>query len=229
MPIKNGDFIEIEYTGRLKDTLEVFDTTDEVVAKSNGLFSPKMKYKPVIICVGEKNIISGLDRHLAGAEAGGEYSFEIKCEESFGKKDPKLIQLVQTSKFLKQNIRPFPGLQINIDGMIGTIRTVTGGRTLVDFNHPLSGKDVVYDIKVKRIVADKKEQVSSILHVVLGIQDAGITIAEEKARIELKHELPAPLQDKLRDDIKRLVNLKDVEFLKEAANTKALVDAQQTK
>ncbi len=220
MPIKNGDFVEIEYTGRLKDTKEVFDTTNEVVAKANGL-SQKMSYQPVIICIGEKNIITGLDRHLAGVEPGGEYSFEIKCEESFGKKDPKLIQLVQTNKFLKQNIRPFPGLQINIDGMVGTIRTVTGGRTLVDFNHPLSGRDIIYDVKIRRIVADKKEQASSILYIVLGIQDAEITIAEEKARIKLKHELPAPLQDKLKEDIKRLVKLKEVEFLKEATNAKA--------
>ncbi|EFK97351.1 peptidylprolyl isomerase FKBP-type, partial [sediment metagenome] len=50
---------------------------------------------------------------------------------------------------LKDSIRPMPGLPVNIDGMYGIIRTVAGGRVIVDFNHPLSGKEIVYNSKLK--------------------------------------------------------------------------------
>ncbi len=219
MPIKKGDFIEVEYTGKLKGTGEIFDTTDEIVAKANNLFSPQMRCGPIVICVGERNILSGLDRHIEGRDFGS-YSFELKAEEAFGRKDPKMIQLVQTSKFLQQKIRPFPGLQINIDGVLGTVKTVTGGRTLVDFNHPLAGREVVYDIKINRIVSDKKEQVKSLLYMGPGISDAGIEINSDMAVIKFKHELPDVVKDKLKEDVKRLVHLKDIEFSKEVVQEK---------
>lgn len=218
MPIKKGDFIEVEYTGKLK-TGEIFDTTDEAVAKANNLFSPQMRFGPIAICVGERNILAGLDKYIESREFGS-YSFELKAEEAFGKKDPKMIQLVQTSKFLQQKIRPFPGLQINIDGVVGTVKTVTGGRTLVDFNHPLAGREVVYDIKLNKGISDKKEQVNSLVYMALGISDAGIELGNDKAVIRLRRELPDAVKDKLREDIRRLVHLKDVEFSKEAPQEK---------
>lgn len=217
--IKKGDFIEIEYTGKLKESQEIFDTTDEVIAKANNLFSERMKYGPVIICIGEKNLIKGLDAHLEGKEPGKTYSFELSPEEAFGKKDPKMIQLVQTSKFRQQKITPFPGLQINIDGMLGTIKTVTGGRTLVDFNHPLSGREIIYDVKIDRIITDKKAQINSILYLTLNITDAEIIVTEKKADIKIKHELPPNLQDKLKEEIKRLVKLEEVIFSKQEEKT----------
>ena len=48
------------------------------------------------------------------------------------------------ANFKKQNIIPYLGLQVNIDGILGIIRTVTPGRAIIDFNHPLSGKNLIY-------------------------------------------------------------------------------------
>lgn len=212
MQIKQGDFVEIEYTGKLKEKSEIFDTTDEVVAKANNIYSPKMRYGPVIICIGERNVLAGLDSHLEGKEVNKTYSIELQPEEGFGRKNPKMIQLINTQKFIQQKIRPFPGLQINIDGMLGTIKTVTGGRTLVDFNHPLSGKEIVYDVKLNRIIIDNKEKIKSILFMNLNITDADIEVEDSKTKIRLKHELPEQVRDKLKEDIQRLVKIKEVEF-----------------
>ena len=57
--------------------------------------------------------------------------------------------------FKKQGIMPEPGMQVNVDNMTGIIKTAAGGRCLVDFNHPLSGKDLVYTIKVNKIIEDE--------------------------------------------------------------------------
>ena len=147
--VSKKDFIEIEYTGKLKEDNIVFDTTDEKVAKENNL-ETHSGYEPVIICVGQEQLLKGIDKNLEGKDIGKEYDIEIKPEDAFGNKNAKLIQLIPTAKFKKQNIQPMPGIQLNIDGMVGTIKTVSGGRTLVDFNHPLAGKELLYKIKINK-------------------------------------------------------------------------------
>ena len=149
MKLKKGDFIEIEYIGRIKDDNKVFDLTNEEVAKKEGIHHKDHIYKPVIICLGFNDIIKGLDEELIGKEPG-KYKIEINSEKAFGKKTYDLIKLVPNSIFNKENIRPFPGLQVNIENLIGTIRSVSGGRSLVDFNHPLAGKDIIYEIEIKK-------------------------------------------------------------------------------
>ena len=213
MPIKKKDFVEIEYTGSLKDEKLVFDTTDEKVAKDSNIHSEKAQYGAIIICIGEKQVVPGLDDGLEGKEVG-DYKFELKPEQAFGKKNAKFIQLVPTKKFFEQQINPMPGLQVNIDGAIGIVKTVSGGRTLVDFNHPLSGKEVVYDVKVKRIVTDKKEQVASIMSM-LGMKTAEISVdaSGSKAKIATKIALPVPITDELKKKMKELVGV-EAEFVK---------------
>jgi FKBP-type peptidyl-prolyl cis-trans isomerase 2 len=211
MPIKKKDFIEIEYTGRLKEENLVFDTTEEKVAKDNKIHSEKAQYGAVVICVGEKQIVPGLDAGLEGKDVG-QHKFELKPENAFGKKNAKLIQLVPTKKFFDEKINPMPGLQVNIDGAIGVVRTVSGGRTLVDFNHPLSGKEVVYDVNVKRIVTDKKEQVSSLMNI-LGFKKVEVSVEGSKAKIGMKAVLPAPITDELAKKIKELTGV-DAEFVR---------------
>ncbi|MBN1175907.1 peptidylprolyl isomerase [Candidatus Woesearchaeota archaeon] len=211
MAIKQGDFIEIEYTGKLNDESKaVFDTTNAEVAKKEGLFDEKTKYGPMIIVVGEQQVIPGLDNALVGKDIG-KHSFEIADIDAFGKKTASKIQLVPAKVFTKEQIRPFPGLQVNIDGQIGTIRTVSGGRVMVDFNHPLSSKDVVYDVEVKRIITDKKEQVTAFFNL-MNFPVVNIEADEKLATITVASALPENLTLPLGEDIKRLTNIASIEF-----------------
>lgn len=205
MAVKKNDFIEIEYTGRLKENNAVFDTTNEKVAKDNNIFSENGTYEPLIICIGKGFLLKGLEDKIEGKDLG-KHVFELKPEESFGKKDAKLIQLIPTKKFLEQQINPVPGLQINIDGVLGTVKTVTGGRTIVDFNHPLSGKDVVYEVELKRFITDLKEKINSLLKITLKVRDAEINVEGEKATIKLKQKLPKQFDDELKKNIKEMTN-----------------------
>jgi len=207
--IKDKDFVEIEYTGKVKDSV-IFDTTDEKIAKDNNIYSEKMEFGPIIICVGEQQVIKGLDKNLIDKEPG-DYTIELSPEDSFGKKSAKLIQLISTSKFKQQNIAPMPGLQINIDGIIGIIKTVSGGRTLVDFNHPLAGKDIVYNIKVNRIVTDPKEKISSFLKFGLSLRDFEVNVENNKASIALKKEIPKEIKESIAKKLKELTNI-EAEF-----------------
>lgn len=199
MKIKRKDFVEIEYEGRLKEDNTIFDTTDEKTAKEKDIHSPNMIYGPLTLCVGEGHVVKGLDDALVDKEAGAKFSVTIAAEDAFGKKDAKLLKIVNANVFRKQNINLMPGLQVTIDGQLAVIRTVTGGRVVVDFNHPLSGKDVVYDAKILRKVEDTKEKLTAYLRLTLGIKDFGCEYKDGKAEIEIPvpKEIAAELDKKI--------------------------------
>ena len=212
--ISKKDFIEIEYTGRIKDDNAAFDTTDKKVAKENNIDSER-EFGPLIVCVGENQVLKGLDQSLEGKEVGSEYSTVILPENAFGAKNPKLIQMIPTSKFIKQKIQPIPGLQLNIDGVLGTIKTVGGGRTLVDFNHPLAGKELSYKVKINRKVTNAGEQLTGYLQLLLGVKHLQIEMSENKAKVTLKMEIPKEVQGELNNKIASLIpDVSQVEFAK---------------
>ncbi len=196
--IKEHDFIEIEYTAILEDTNQIFDTTDEKTAKSANIYNKNQEYKPVIICIGENQILKGLDESLKGKQLK-EYEITLQPEDAFGKKNPKLLQLVSQSSFKKQNIIPYPGLQINLDGVLGTVRTVTPGRVIIDFNHPFAGKKIIYKVNIKRKVDDEKEKLDSILS--FYVKDFKTEIEQDEAIITaaLQKEIQEVLRKKITD------------------------------
>jgi len=212
MTIKKGDFVEIEYTGTLKDGNIVFDTTDEKIAKDNGIYNASMTYGPTIVCIGEKQLIPGLDDSIDGKDMGNKFTIELKPEQAFGKKSAKLLRMIPSTIFRKQNIMPQPGLQINIDGIMGTVINVTSGRVIVDFNHPLAGRDLIYEIKLNKLITDKKDQVTSILNNKYGIKDAEIKIDNDELKITFKKDLKKEVKDKIKEDLTRLVPFKKIDL-----------------
>jgi len=126
-----------------------------------------------------------------------------------------LIQLISTSKFRKANINPMPGLQVNIDEQMGVIRTVSGGRILVDFNHPLSGKDVIYKVNIISKIDDTVKKVSSLFGAMLQIDEPEVKIAEGKADVTLAFELPKDVQDILKKKVLEVVtDIKEITIKK---------------
>lgn len=211
--IKEKDFVEVDYTGKLADGV-VFDTTVEEIAKKNDLFSKEMKYGPATICVGEKQILPGLDEELVGKELGKEYAINLLPEKAFGKRDIKKLKIVPLSTFKEHQVQPQPGLQIDIDGEMGTINRVSGGRVIVNFNHPLAGKEVIYTFKINRKIEDTKEKIIAFLNTTLRAKKEAlkIEIKENKAEIELPLALPAEFRNALAEKLAELTNLKEIQF-----------------
>ncbi len=158
--IKNGDIIELEFTGKLENG-SVFDTTDPKIAKENHLNVENVK--PVVIKVGKSEVPKGLDKELVGKEIGKEYVVKLKPEDAFGNKNRELIRTLSLSVFKKHNINPYPGLQLNADGYVGVVKSVSGGRVVVDFNHPLADHEVTYEFKVNRVLTDPEEKLDAVM------------------------------------------------------------------
>ncbi|MBD3248803.1 hypothetical protein GF336_02045 [Candidatus Woesearchaeota archaeon] len=225
--MKKKDFVELEYTGRIKDNDLVFDTTDEKLAKETGLHQEGMEYGPVTVCIGEGQILPGLEEELIGKETGKKYTVEIPPEKAFGKKDAKLIRMIPMSAFRKQQIMPEIGMQVNIDGSIGIIKTASGGRCLVDFNHPLASKELVYDVKVGNIVTDDKKKLESYLKLAFGLKDVKVEMQDKKAKINIKREAPEGLEEQLNKKIKEVIpGIENVELVLEKKEDKEKKSAE---
>ena len=160
--IKEKDFIEIEFTGKVKDG-EVFDSTiKEELEKLHSGHDHPVEAKPFIFCLGQGMFLKALDDFLVGKETGKNYEVELEPEQAFGKRSPSLIHRIPMSVFKEQKVNPAPGIAFNFDGRVGKILTVSGGRVMVDFNSFLAGKTVIYKIKVLRKVADLNEKVKAL-------------------------------------------------------------------
>jgi FKBP-type peptidyl-prolyl cis-trans isomerase 2 len=217
--IKEHDFVEVDYTGKLADGT-VFDTTLENVARDNHLHSEKTNYSPAIICIGEKQILPGLDEEIVGKEIGEEYTVTLPPEKAFGKRDIKKMKIVPMGTFRQHNINVQPGLQVDIDGEIGTIARVSGGRVIVNFNHPLSGREVIYTFKINRKIDDNKEKLSSFLSTMMRIpaDKLKIEVKENKAEVFLPMDIPAQITSMFAQKLIELTGLKEVTFKKEEKN-----------
>lgn len=214
--IKKGDFIELNYTGKTAEG-QLFDTTIKADADTADLQIRK-EYKPVIVCAGEGHLLPGLDDQIVGKELG-KYTIPLKDVDAFGKKDAKLLQLIPRKVFKEQKLDPAPGLEIDVDNQRGIIRSVSGGRVIVDFNHPLASKDIVYDVEVLRIVTDAAEKIKALLNIA-HVPYTEVKVAENKAEITSGFALPPQFIDLFSKDIVRLTSVTDVTFKEEKKESK---------
>ena len=181
MAVDNGDFVRVNFTGKVKDTEEVFDTTYDEVAQEVGLFDENKTYKPIPIVVGGNHLLPAIEEAIIGLEEGETKHVEVDADNAFGPRDPIMVQLVPMKEFKKQGMTPFPGMKIQSEGNTGKILTVNGGRVKVDFNHELAGKDLVYDVEVTEIIVDEEEKIKSMVELHYSNPDMDI----EKTEIDI--------------------------------------------
>ena len=216
--MKNGDFAEIEYIGKIKQSGDIFDLTDENVAKENGLFNPKMSYGPITIIVGAKQILMGLDDALLDLSQGDKKTITIEAKNAFGDRNAKLIRLTPMAHFKKQNMNPKQGQYITFEqGLRGKIISVAGGRVKIDFNHPLAGKEVEYDVKINKLVTDTTKKLESLIAFYFGSNSKTIKteLIENKAIIICDKKTPFNdvVKKRIEDDIKKYITeIKTIEF-----------------
>jgi FKBP-type peptidyl-prolyl cis-trans isomerase 2 len=166
MKLEKNDFIEIEFTARVKNTDEVFDSNiKEDLEKITKGAENKPIAKPFIYSIGNDMFLKGIDDYLINnsLELGKEFSIELAPEDAFGKRNPELVKIIPLKVFHEQNINPVQGAMFNMDNMIVRIISVSGGRVMTDFNNPLSGKDVTYRIKILRKVDKLNERIDSLM------------------------------------------------------------------
>lgn len=135
--VKANDKVRVHYTGTLKNG-EVFD-------------SSKGK-EPLEFTIGSGQIIPGFENGIMGMKVDETKTIDIPAGEAYGEKREELIQEVAKTQ-LPAEITPEVGMQLTSQGPNGepiplVVTEVTETTITVDANHPLAGKDLVFEVSV---------------------------------------------------------------------------------
>jgi len=191
MKTKEGELILIEYTAKVKETGEIFDTSDTALAKKVGIYKENVIYEPMLVAVGAGWVLKGLDEKLVGLEVDQKANIEIPPEGAFGQRDPRKLKLVPLRKFTGRKISPYPGLEVDVDGKLAVVRSVGAGRVQVDFNPALAGKSLIYDLVVKRTFQEPLEKAKALTHrriPTVPIDKFKIELSKTTAKINIPEE-----------------------------------------
>jgi len=164
MSLQKGDFILIDYVAKVKETGEVFDTTMEETAKKEHLYKEGEIYEPKLAVIGEGWVLKALDENLTTMEIGKTTSVEIPPEKAFGPRDSEKVRRVPLRHLTAKGITPSLGMRLEYDGKMATVRALGAGRVLLDFNPPLAGKTLVYEVKVQKKLETLNEKIAALIH-----------------------------------------------------------------
>ena len=165
MSLQKGDFILINYSAKVKETNEVFDTTLEDVAKKEHLYKEGELYEPKLVVVGEGWLLKAVDESLETMKFNKAQSVEVPPDKAFGPRDPEKIKRVPLKHLLAKDVHnPALGMRIDYNGKMATIRSIGAGRVLLDFNPPLAGKTLVYDVTMEKKLDAIEEKIAAVIH-----------------------------------------------------------------
>lgn len=190
--MENGQFVRVNYTGRLESG-EIFDLTDAEVAKKGKIFDENINYKPVPVIVGEGFLIPGLDTALNGMQVGDKKSVDVLPEQGFGQRNAALVKVLP-NKVFEGKLDPKPGMVVDFSGMRGRIQSAEAGRVRVDFNNPLAGKVLKYDIEITEEIQAPLDKVKAILEF-FGAENAEAQIDGSEVNIRIK--LPEHMKERI--------------------------------
>lgn len=139
--VKQNDTVKVHYTGKLKDG-QVFDSSVE-------------RGEPIEFTLGQGQLIPGFEKGLLDMKVNEKKTVTIPKEEAYGEPREDLIQEVEKNQ-LPEEIKPEVGMGLvskSPDGreMNLIVKDVKEDTIVVDGNHPLAGKDLVFDLEVVEI------------------------------------------------------------------------------
>jgi peptidylprolyl isomerase len=164
MALEKGSFVLINYVAKVKETGEVFDTTIEETAKKEHLYKEGEIYEPKLVVIGEGWVLKSLDESLTSMELEKPNSVEIPPDKAFGQRDPEKVKRISLRHLADKGINPTLGMRVEYDGKMATVRALGAGRVLLDFNPPLAGKTLVYEVTVQKKLETQSEKIAALIH-----------------------------------------------------------------
>lgn len=137
MQIEKNKVVSMHYTGKLSDG-SVFDSSEGK--------------EPLEFIYGNGTIIPGLEEELEGLKVGDKKSIEhIPSDKAYGQRQEEAMQEVPKDQ-LPQDVELQEGMQLAAQGPQGvipvTLAQIKDESVIVDFNHPLAGKDLSFEVEI---------------------------------------------------------------------------------
>ena len=142
--IQEGSQVSFEYT--------LSDETGTVIESSKGK-------QPMSYIHGKSQIIPGLEKELSGMKVGEEKKIQVKPEDGYGRVNPDAFQEVPKDKLPPEALKV--GTMLMAQGSQGQgvpvrVHEIKDTTVIMDFNHPMAGKTLSFDIKVSEIKSPEK-------------------------------------------------------------------------
>lgn len=139
--VKQNDTVKVHYTGKLNDG-QVFDSSLE-------------RGEPVEFTLGQGQLIPGFENGLIDMKVNEKKTINIAKEEAYGEPKEELVQEVEKNQ-LPEELKPEVGMPLVSKSPDGkeinlVIKEVKDDSIVVDANHPLAGKDLIFDLEVVEI------------------------------------------------------------------------------
>lgn len=163
MPLSKGDYILLDYTVVLKDENKVVETTSETVAREAGIYRPEEVYGPRLVVIGETPLWEPVEGALLSVEEGHDFEVEVPPEKAYGVRDPSKVKIVSIREFHRHGIVPSVGDVVDYEGQRARVVSISGGRVVLDFNHPLAGKAFVVRGRVVKRLSTLEEKATALL------------------------------------------------------------------
>lgn len=185
MTLEKGSLILLDYTAKIKDTNEIFETTRESDVKDSQNFDPSKKYEPRLLGVGEGWVLKGLDDALLNATINEHLNIEIPPEKAFGERDPSKVRMIPLRKLGEKANEIGVGDVVEIDERVGIVRFIGSGRVQVDFNHKYAGRTLVYDADIVKKIESDDEKISNLIRRRLPIEQSDVNYEKKDSVLEI--------------------------------------------
>jgi len=140
MAVENNQVVGIEYELKEKGGSEVLDSNKGQA--------------PLEFIVGKGQIIPGLEKEIIGMNQGEQKEITVPASEAYGEINPDAVDELPKEQFAGIDLQP--GLPLYGQGENGetiqvVVKEVKDNSVVIDYNHPLAGKDLVFDVKVDSV------------------------------------------------------------------------------
>ncbi|HQV26314.1 MAG TPA: FKBP-type peptidyl-prolyl cis-trans isomerase, partial [Acinetobacter sp.] len=137
--IQAGSKVELHFSVSIENGIEIDNT--------------RGRDEPVSLVIGDGNLLEGFEKALFGLRAGDRRTVHLPPEDAFGQWNPENIQIFDTVKFEQ---RPIIGHMIEFEdkakaSLFGVVKSVNEDTTEIDFNHPLAGKNITFEVEIFKV------------------------------------------------------------------------------
>ncbi|MEB3767376.1 peptidylprolyl isomerase [Acinetobacter sp. MD2] len=137
--ISDGSTVALHFSVAIENGVEIDNT--------------RSREAPVSLTIGDGNLLLGFEKALFGLRAGDRRTVHLPPEEAFGEWNPENIQKFDTIKFEQL---PVVGHMIEFEdkakaSLFGVVKSVDADITEVDFNHPLAGKNISFEVEIFKV------------------------------------------------------------------------------
>lgn len=120
--------------------------------EDGSLIDSTFEKSPASLVVGDGNLLPGFEKHLLGLQSGDKQTFTISPADGFGALNPNNVQTMKRSDFAA-DIELQEGLIVSFADaqkaeLPGVVAKLEGETVVVDFNHPLAGKNLLFTVEI---------------------------------------------------------------------------------